>query len=1077
MKNKIFLIILMFGTLFSWSQGLKTQGKKIVDQNGNEVILRGMGLGGWMLQEGYMMQSSDVADTQHEFKNRLIALMGETKTNEFYDAWLANHVTKKDIDSLAKWGFNSVRLPMHYNLFTLPIEDEQVAGGNTWLTKGFTMVDNLLDWCESNKMYLILDLHGAPGGQGTNAAISDYDDTKPSLWQSQENKNKTVALWRKLADRYKDEPWIGGYDLINEVNGNHVTGTQLKQFYVEITNAIREVDTKHILFIEGHDWANNFTGLTPAWDNNMVYSFHKYWSYNDLGSIQWVLNLRDQQNVPLWMGEAGENSNVWFTDAIKLFEDNNIGWSWWPLKRVETIVGPYSIPFTPAYKKILSYWRGETTKPTETEAYNAMMELAANSNSSKCYHQKDVPDAMIRQVKTNETKPYKKHNIPGVVYLSDFDLGKNGIAYYDIDVANYSGSSGEFQAWNSGWVYRNDGVDISTNVDNVNSNKYHIGYVRKGEWVSYTVNVAEASAYKAKVRLSTPNNGGVFHLSINGEDITAGQTVASTNGWTNFQTIEIPNIVLKQGAQVLKLHIDNAVEYNMSSIEFVKTGTVESVSCKALNGETGSDEKSVEISVSQTVLASSLTGSSGLFTLYVNGVSQPISSVSLKSNKEKTLVLATSKNLLYTDQILVSYSGDLVKSVGGKQLETFSNLVIRNTLAVVNILPLKIEAENYKSMVGLATETTTDIGGGKNISYTDANDYADYIIYSEEEQNYKVNFRVAGAFNAGSIGLFLVNESSVETSLLTVATPVTGGWQTWATVSGDLIIPKGKHTLRLKILAGGFNLNWMEFILQEKDSDKDGVADTKDVCPNTTNGAAVDSNGCFTLAKDNFEINSIGETCPNMNNGQITIKGKANYSYKTTINGINHSFIGNATIKFSNLTPKTYDFCISVVGESFEQCYSIEIAAGKTVSGKSTVANKKASIEILEGTAPFNVEVNGKLMLQTMSNTFEIPVQNGDFINVKTSVVCEGVFAKSVDLVEAVEVYPNPSKGIFEIGIPIQKNEVLIEVFNYNSQLVLSKIYPVQYGQVIIDLSNNSNGVYLAKIHLDTLVNIKIIKN
>ena len=93
------LFILFFAVSSSFGQGfIKADGKKIVDPDGNEIILRGMGLGGWMLMEGYMMQSSDVADTQHEFKNRLIDLMGETKTDEFFDAWLANHVTKADID-------------------------------------------------------------------------------------------------------------------------------------------------------------------------------------------------------------------------------------------------------------------------------------------------------------------------------------------------------------------------------------------------------------------------------------------------------------------------------------------------------------------------------------------------------------------------------------------------------------------------------------------------------------------------------------------------------------------------------------------------------------------------------------------------------------------------------------------------------------------------------------------------------------------------------------------------------------------------------------------------------------------
>jgi endoglucanase len=1077
MKTHFIVILFLLASITSWSQGLKTDGKKVVDQSGNEVILRGMGLGGWMLQEGYMMQSSDVADTQHEFKNRLIDLMGENKTNEFYDAWLANHVTKKDIDSLAKWGFNSIRLPMHYNLFTLSIEDEPVTGENTWLNKGFDMVDNLLDWCESNNMYLILDLHGAPGGQGANAAISDYDATKPSLWESVDNRNKTVALWRKLAERYKDEPWIGGYDLLNEVNWTLPGNTQLKALYQEITNSIREVDTNHIIFIEGNSFANDFSGLTPAWDTNMVYSFHKYWSFNDTGSIQWVLNLREQQNVPLWMGEGGENSNVWFTDAIKLLEDNGIGWSWWPMKRIETIVGPYSISFTEGYKKVLSYWKNEGAKPTVDEAYAAMMELANNTNSSNCSYQKDVPDAMIRQITTDETKQYSKHTIPGVIHLSDFDLGKINKAYYDVDAANYSGSTGDFQAWNSGWVYRNDAVDIETNNDAINSNGYHIGFIRKGEWMNYTVQIAESGAYTAKVRLASPTNGGIFHLSMDGEEITTGQTVNSTNGWTTFETLEIPNILLNAGTHVLKLQFDNETEYNMSSIEFVKTGTIESVSFEALNGKIGIDEKSVELVVNQSLLASSLNGSLDQFSMLVNGVSQPITSVTMDGSKDRTIILKIEKNLIYTDQINVSYSGTVINSSNGKQLETFSNLTIRNTLPILNVLPGKIEAENYEFMIGLATENTEDDGGGKNIGYTHVNDYADYVIFSDGDQNYQVNFRLAAPYDEGSIGLYLVDESSVETELLIITTPVTGGWQTWTTTSGNLIIPNGKHTLRMRILAGGFNMNWMDFILIEKDSDNDGITDTNDLCSGTTAGVTVDENGCFKLPADNFEISVVSETCPNMDNGQIIIEANADYNYKIVFNDIIHSFTNNATVKFGDLEPNTYEFCISVSGEDYKQCYTVVVDSGKTVSGKSNIVNNKASIEIFEGTAPFDVMVNGKLVYQTMSNTFDVAIEHGDLINIKTSVPCEGVYSKNVEFFEVVAAYPNPSKDRFEITIPTSQDKVLIEVYSCTSQLILSHYYKIQYGKAIIDLSDKPIGIYFAKIYLEKPINVKIIKN
>jgi len=213
-KHLVFLFILF--SILSHSQGLRTLGKNIINLNGDEVLLRGVGLGGWMLQEGYMMNSSGAADTQHEFIEKLTLLIGEEETEIFYNNWRQNFITEQDVNSIANHGYNSIRLPMHYNLFTLPIEEEPVEGENTWLDTGFDMVDELLTWCEANQLYLILDLHAAPGGQGMDAAISDYDDSKPSLWESSLNQDKTVALWGKLADRYKDKEWIGGYDLLNE---------------------------------------------------------------------------------------------------------------------------------------------------------------------------------------------------------------------------------------------------------------------------------------------------------------------------------------------------------------------------------------------------------------------------------------------------------------------------------------------------------------------------------------------------------------------------------------------------------------------------------------------------------------------------------------------------------------------------------------------------------------------------------------------------------------------------------------------------------------------------------------------
>ena len=110
------------------------------------------------------MEMSNLATSQSQIRAKIEALIGISATQDFYNAWLKNHFTIRDVDSLASWGFNSIRLPMHYNLFTYPIEKETISGDNTWLEKGFVMVDSLIKWCTEDHIYLILDLHAAPGG-------------------------------------------------------------------------------------------------------------------------------------------------------------------------------------------------------------------------------------------------------------------------------------------------------------------------------------------------------------------------------------------------------------------------------------------------------------------------------------------------------------------------------------------------------------------------------------------------------------------------------------------------------------------------------------------------------------------------------------------------------------------------------------------------------------------------------------------------------------------------------------------------------------------------------------------------
>ena len=557
-----FFLFLIISSGLSAQGFLKANGKRIVNAKGQNVLLRGEGLGGWMLQEGYMLGINKDAQ-QNKIRSRIEDLMGIKETEEFYDAWLHNFIQKADIDSMHAWGFNSVRLPMHYNLYTLPVDKEPVAGANTWLDKGFTLTDSLLSWCKANHIYLILDLHAAPGGQGNDISISDRDSAKPSLWQSEANQQKTIALWKKLADRYKNEQWIGGYDILNEPNWgfsdsiNDKNGTKeknnapIKKLFQQITNAIRSVDKNHIIIIEGNGWGNNYNGILPTWDKNMVLSFHKYWDYNKPENIKRITDARDKYNVPVWLGETGENSNVWYTEEIRLLEKNNIGWSMWPLKKMG-VNNPLEIKSNLNYDEVKNYMNGQGRKPKESNVYSGLLELAVYAREENNIFHKDVIDAMFRQPFSAEAIPFRKYSLKDSLLIKavDYDLGRNGIAYYDLDTADYS-TPGNRNVGNGGGVYRNDGVDIYK--DSSKYDTYYVGHIEDGEWLQYTIDVRKSGSYNFNISVASLNDDGKLSISSNGKLLAKEVIVPITGNMHTWQTVTVKNIHLSVGKNRIKI--------------------------------------------------------------------------------------------------------------------------------------------------------------------------------------------------------------------------------------------------------------------------------------------------------------------------------------------------------------------------------------------------------------------------------------------------------------------------------------------------------------------------------------------
>jgi endoglucanase len=555
---------------------LRVSGTQIVDGQGDTILLRGMGLGGWMLQEGYMFRLGFLGQ-QYRIKEEIEKLVGKEKTDQFYEQWLQHHTTQADIDSMASWGFNSIRLPMHYQLYTLSVENESIAGQQTWLEEGFRYTDSLLSWCSQAGIYLILDLHAAPGGQGHDLAISDRNPTLPSFWESDANQQKAIALWQKLAERYAEEPWIGGYDLINEPNWGfedpedrlgvrEKLNQPLRTFLMEATKAIRQVDTNHIIFIEGNGFGNNYEGIFPLWDDQIVVSFHKYGNPNTQAAIQSFLDIRQKHQVPIWLGESGENSNTWFTEAIALCEENQIGWAWWQNKKMG-INQPLEIMEPIGYRRLIDYWNQKGEKPQADEVANILDQWIEQLKIENNIIHWDVLDALFRQINSKSPIPFPNARdlaTGTLVQAVDFDMGKQRIAYVDMDTASYRFTPGVHTQGNRGNRYRNDGVDIGQDAEG-----YHIDHIEDGEWWLYTRTITQSDLKNMHLYYHSPEEEGQIQVLIDQQPVTAIIHLPITDPNETWHRIDIPLSRLDEGKRTIQI---KAIKggFNFKSFSFTK---------------------------------------------------------------------------------------------------------------------------------------------------------------------------------------------------------------------------------------------------------------------------------------------------------------------------------------------------------------------------------------------------------------------------------------------------------------------------------------------------------------------------
>lgn len=360
---------------------------RLVDGSGRELLLRGVGLGNWLLPEGYMWRFGPGAESPREIERLIVRLVGPERAARFWDGFRDAFVTEQDIALIAASGFDHVRLPINSRV----IQDADGAP----IEAGYAMIDRLIDWCREHRLWVLLDLHGAPGGQtGTN--IDDSPNNLPELFLEPRYRDLTLRLWRDLATRYAGETVVMGYDLLNEPLPNawqHSHAADLAALYRELTAVIREVDRDHLIVYEGAHWATNWSIFTEVWDANSLLQFHKYWSSPDTASIAPFLQARERLGLPIYMGEGGENTREWLYAAFRLYETHGIGWNLWPWKKIQTSTSPASIVAPPGWDDVIASIADPAALDSE-RAWPILEALLAAMSIAECRWQPDVVAAV-----------------------------------------------------------------------------------------------------------------------------------------------------------------------------------------------------------------------------------------------------------------------------------------------------------------------------------------------------------------------------------------------------------------------------------------------------------------------------------------------------------------------------------------------------------------------------------------------------------------------------------------------------------------------------------------------------------
>lgn len=372
---------------------VKVDGVNLVQPSGEKLFIKGTNLGNWLNPEGYMFgfqrtNSAWMIDLM--FKQ----MVGPDFTAEFWQQFKENYITADDIRFIASQGANTIRLPFNYKLFTA--EDYMGNPNPAASGEGFMFMDKVIEWCRQNNLYLILDMHDCPGSQTGDNIDDGYG--YPWLFESEKAQQQFCDIWQTIAQKYNDEPVILGYELMNEPIAHYFENKDslyllLEPLYKRAVKAIRQVDQNHIILLGGAHW-NSFFYMFNDWkfDDKLMYTCHRYGGPATAEAIKDYIDFRDKTQLPMYMGEIGHNTDQWQTDFSTVMQQNNIGYTFWPYKKIDgscmngiqrpeqwdSIIVKYSEADRGTYKDF------REARPDQALARRLMLQFLENAKFSNC---------------------------------------------------------------------------------------------------------------------------------------------------------------------------------------------------------------------------------------------------------------------------------------------------------------------------------------------------------------------------------------------------------------------------------------------------------------------------------------------------------------------------------------------------------------------------------------------------------------------------------------------------------------------------------------------------------------------